>query len=68
MERGPDGAQVAGRGTPGLGRAGRPFSVSVPLPEPISLWSLPGGRGDETVDRLAAELRLLAREEMRTPD
>ncbi|WP_269583318.1 LysR family transcriptional regulator [Roseibium sp. Sym1] len=45
-----------------------PFSVSVPLPEPISLWSLPGGRGDETVDRLAAELRLLAREEMRTPD
>lgn len=37
-----------------------PFSVSVPLKERISLWSLPGGRGNAVVDTLAEELRRLA--------
>jgi len=40
-----------------------PFDRSVPLKETISLWSLPGGRGNETVDRFAAELGRLAADE-----
>ncbi|MCK7611003.1 LysR family transcriptional regulator [Roseibium sediminicola] len=37
-----------------------PFPVSVPLKDRISLWSLPGGRGNAVVDTLASELRRLS--------
>ena len=37
-----------------------PFSRQVPLPDVISLWRLPGGRGDDTVARVAAELKRLS--------
>lgn len=33
-----------------------PFPVSVPLRETISLWSLPGGRRSDTVERVATAL------------
>jgi len=36
-----------------------PFAVSVPLKERISLWSLPGGRGNAVVEALAVQLRRL---------
>ncbi|QFT33407.1 Glycine cleavage system transcriptional activator [Labrenzia sp. THAF82] len=37
-----------------------PFAMSVRLERPMSLWSLPGGRGNKAVDDVTLELKRLA--------
>jgi len=45
-----------------------PFPMEVPLPNMISSWSLPGGRGNRIVAQVAEELGRLSQSRTRGPD